>query len=78
MHPYPEGGVDVLVNLGYVDFYVKEHVAELVKQVENDRLADLAIGPGRPLRARLAERVYAVAEWVEGSRSRSAMGLHSS
>jgi hypothetical protein len=57
----------MLVNLGYVDFYLKSHVAELLREVENDRLVDLAIGPGRPIRVRLAEWLYAAAERIEGS-----------
>jgi hypothetical protein len=57
----------MLVNLGYLDDYVHSHVAELLREVENDRLVDLAMGPGRPIRIRIAERLHAVAEWIEGS-----------
>jgi hypothetical protein len=40
-----------------------------------DRLAQLATGPHRPLRARLAERVFAIAQWLEGSQPRSSVGI---
>jgi hypothetical protein len=53
--------------LGFVEFYAQTHIAELLREVENDRLVDLATGPGRPVRIRVAEWLYAVAERLEGS-----------
>jgi hypothetical protein len=53
-------------HLGYADSYIRSHVAELLREAENDRLADLAIGPGRPWRERIADRLIAIAEWVDG------------
>jgi hypothetical protein len=55
------------VNLGFLDIHVQSHVAELLREAENDRLVSLATGPGRPFRLRLAEWLYAVAERIEGS-----------
>jgi hypothetical protein len=51
---------------GYSDAFVREKVDELLREAENDRLADLAAGPGRPIRARIADCLVAVAEWIEG------------
>ena len=62
------------VNLGFIESYDQYHRAELLREAEMDRLAQLATGPARPLRARLAERLYAVAEWVEGNQHQPAMG----
>ena len=53
-------------HLGYADSYVRSHVAELLREAEHDRLADLAQRPGRPWRSRVADRLVALAEWVEG------------
>jgi hypothetical protein len=64
----------VSVNLGWIENYKDYHRAELLREAEMERLAQLATGPARPLRARLAERLYAVAEWVEGTQHQPAMG----
>jgi len=64
----------MLVNLALIDVYVKEHVAELQREVEHDRLVDLARGPARPFRFRLAEWLHAAAERIEGSPRRSVVG----
>ncbi len=64
----------MLVNLGYLDQHVKDQMAEL--QIEHNRLVDLALGPGRPFRFRLAEWLHAAAERIEGSPRRSVVGLH--
>jgi hypothetical protein len=54
-------------NLGYLDQYLKDHVADLQREAQHDRLVDLALGPGRPVRALIADWLYAVAERVEGA-----------
>jgi hypothetical protein len=53
--------------LGFVEFYAQTHIPELRREVENDRLVGLATGPGRPVRIRVAEWLYAVAERLGGS-----------
>ena len=53
--------------LGTIDDHVKYHVAELQRQAEHARLVELATGPGRPLRGRIAEVLVTIAEWIEGS-----------
>ena len=57
----------MFVNLGQIDQHVAYHTAELLREVENDRLVQLALGPGRPLRRRLAEQLRAAAERIEGA-----------
>ena len=64
----------MLVNLALIDLYVKDQVAELQREVEHDRLVDLARGPARPFRFRLAEWLHAAAERIEGSPRRSVVG----
>ncbi|MBV8715891.1 MAG: hypothetical protein JO318_13970 [Chloroflexi bacterium] len=51
--------------MAYSDVYVQMKVAELMREVENDRLADLAAKPGRPMRARIAEWLVAIAERID-------------
>jgi hypothetical protein len=63
------------MNLAWLDSYVQDHHAELLREAEMERLANLVIGPRRPVRARLAERLYAIAQWVEGSQHRPAIRL---
>jgi hypothetical protein len=53
-------------NLGNLDWYVNEHVAQLRQEREQDRLADLASQPGRPIRRRIADWLVSTADWVEG------------
>lgn len=53
------------LNLGLADSYVRLHVEELLREVEADRLAELAKGPRLPLRARLASWLIAVAELID-------------
>jgi hypothetical protein len=55
------------IDLGNLDLYAKEYVAELLREAENDRPVCLAIGPGRPVRARLADWLYSVAARIEGA-----------
>ena len=64
----------MLGNLALIDLYVKDHVAELQREVEHDLLVDLARGPARPFRFRLAEWLHAAAERIEGSPRRSVVG----
>ena len=52
---------------GFIDSYAKDHVAELLREAEHERLVALATGPGRPLRGRIADGLVAIAEWIEGS-----------
>jgi hypothetical protein len=58
-----------VINLGMVDLYIKEHSAELMQEADQVRLADEAVGPGRPMRMRLAEWLHTVAKWLEGTPS---------
>ena len=53
--------------LGTIDDHVKYHVAELLREAEQARLAALATGPRRPLRGRIAAGLVTIAEWIEGS-----------
>jgi hypothetical protein len=57
----------MFVNLGQIDLHVKDHTAELLREVENDRLVRLALGPGRPFRFRIAAHLRTVAERLEGA-----------
>ncbi len=49
----------------FLDEYVRHHVGELLREADNDRLAQEAAGPGRPVRRRVAEWLVSVAEWVD-------------
>jgi hypothetical protein len=51
---------------GYSDVFVRMKIDDLMREVENDRLASLAAGPQRPLRARIADWLVAAAERIEG------------
>ena len=53
-------------HIGFVDFYMRDHVGELRREAEYQRLIDEATGRGRPVRAQIARRLYAIAQWVEG------------
>jgi hypothetical protein len=53
------------VNLGFVDSYANARATELLREADQDRLAQLAKGPGRPLRMRLADWLRATAERLE-------------
>jgi hypothetical protein len=55
------------LNLGYSDIYIENRVNELLREAERDRLADLAQGPRRSVRVRVAEWLFALAAWVEGT-----------
>jgi len=64
----------MLASPGLIDTFVKLHIAELQREVEHDRLVDLALGPTRPFRFRVAEWLHAAAERIEGSPRRSVVG----
>lgn len=53
------------------DAYVRMRMDEFLREAERDRLADLAAGPGRPVRARVAAWLVAAAGWIEGPPSDS-------
>ncbi len=48
-----------------LEAYVRDHVNELLREAENDRLVSQAMGPGRPVRRRIADWLVSVAEWVD-------------
>jgi len=56
----------MMSNSGYSDVFVRMKVEDLMREVENDRLANLVAGPQRPLRARIAGWLVAAAERIEG------------
>jgi len=56
----------VSMQLGFIEFYAHQHIAELHREAERDRLADLANGPRRSWRAQIADRLYAVADRIDG------------
>jgi hypothetical protein len=49
----------------FSDAFIRDRVSDLLREAENDRLADLATGPGRPLRGRIADLLVAIAEWID-------------
>jgi hypothetical protein len=53
-------------SLGTIDSYMKEHVAELMRDAEHEHLVALATGPGRPVRGRIADYLFAIAERLDG------------
>ena len=55
----------MMASYGYSDVFVRMKVDDLMREVANDRLADLAAGPQRPLRARIANWLVAAAERIE-------------
>jgi len=56
----------VFINPGTVDLHVKEHVAELLREAERERLASAVNRAEQPLRVRVAQQLRAAAEWIEG------------
>jgi hypothetical protein len=54
------------LDIGLVDALANIKIAELRREADNERLAQLAIGPGRPIRVRIADWLFAVAERIEG------------
>ncbi len=57
-------------NLSYLDQYPRLRQAELLRESELVRLADLAAGPRRPFRSSVADWLVAAADWIEGSSRR--------
>ena len=47
------------------DHDINYRVNEFLREAENDRLVSLAMGPGRPIRRRIADWLVSVAEWVD-------------
>jgi hypothetical protein len=56
----------VYLDLGFIDDYANERLAELQREAARARLVDLATGPRRPWRARIADRLYAIADRIDG------------
>jgi hypothetical protein len=56
----------VYLNLGFIHGYAHERMAELHREAAMAHLADLARQPRRPWRARIADRLYAMADWIDG------------
>ena len=59
-------GLIVFFSVALSDEYVREVVSDRLRQAERDRLADLAAGPSRPVRARVAGWLFAIARRIEG------------
>ena len=62
-----------MFNLAFVDDYPTLRHAELLREAENDRLADLATEAARPLRSAIAHALLAAAERIEGRPRESIM-----
>ena len=56
----------MMASYGYSDAFVRMKVEDLMREVANERLADQAAGPQRPMRARIADWLVAAAERIEG------------
>jgi hypothetical protein len=54
-----------------LEICARERVADLLREAEQDRRVNLALRGRLPVRARVARRLYAFAEWIEGRPSRS-------
>ncbi len=54
------------MQLGFIESYARDRIVELQREAERDRLADLASGPRRPWRAQIADRLYALADRIDG------------
>jgi len=54
------------LELGFLEAYARIRVADLMRDADNERLVRLAMGPGRSVRAQIADWLLAVAERVEG------------
>ena len=54
-------------NLDFIQQYAAFRHAELTREADHERLIDLATGPARPFRARLARWLYATAARIEGA-----------
>jgi hypothetical protein len=51
-----------------LDSHLHDHIAELWREIDNDRLADLASANrrGRSIRRHIADWLVSAAEWVDG------------
>jgi hypothetical protein len=62
----------------YIHAYAEDHVREVIndrlREAEQLRLADLAHRPGRPVRARVAAWLIAVARRIEGQPRPATLG----
>ena len=54
-------------NLGFVESYMHERVDELLRDAERERMIALASGPRRSVRGRVADVLFACAEWIDGA-----------
>jgi hypothetical protein len=54
------------LHLGFIESYANERIAELHREAEQSRLAALASGPRRPWRAQIADKLYAIADRIDG------------
>ena len=54
------------LHLGFIESYANERIAELQREAKMQRLADLASRPRRSWRAQIADRLYAVADRIDG------------
>ena len=50
-----------------LDVYAKYRIDDLLREAQNDRLANQLAGSGQPLRLKLAEWLRAAAQRLEGS-----------
>src|SRR5438445_109577 len=50
----------------FIQAHAQIRIAELLREAENDRLVQLAAGPRRPFRSRIADWLLAAAALVEG------------
>ena len=56
----------MFISPGTVDIHVNEHAAELLREAERERLASAVNRAEQSLRVRVAQRLRAAAEWIEG------------
>jgi hypothetical protein len=54
------------VHFGMLEMRLQQHTADLEREIAHDRLVAEATRSTRPLRARLADGLYALAKRVEG------------
>ena len=52
-------------NLAFADEYARLRIDDFMREVENDRLVDQAVGPGRSIRSRIAGWLVAIADRIE-------------
>jgi hypothetical protein len=54
------------VNLALLDYHVRDHVAELLREAEHERLVAQAVGNGWSIRAHAAGLLRVAADRLEG------------